>query len=104
MNRRMKSYAGLYENCYVPNFQTQQGHNHGHNNSALLKTWRKQILNLVPACYIVSHTVTQYVLNLVYPDTTCYTSTKYLVLWVYDIMGTKSANLEVRLAQKHDVV
>ena len=28
------------------------------------------------------------------------------VLWVYDIlvMGTKSANLEVRLAQKHDVV
>ena len=32
MNRRMKSYAGLYENCYVPNFQTQ-----GHNNSALLQ-------------------------------------------------------------------
>ena len=30
MNRRMKSSAGLYENCYVPNFQTQ-----GHNNSAL---------------------------------------------------------------------
>ena len=31
MNRRMKSSAGLYENCYVPNFQTQ-----GQNNSALL--------------------------------------------------------------------